>query len=98
MSDFLTNLAARTLQTAAVVQPRLAARFETIPPVDHSPMMDDPFGREVEAATEPPAPPSPALPTSQTALESGAGSEINSDRSNKFATNLRPLPAARSAR
>ena len=51
MSDFLTNLAARTLQAAPVVRPRLAARFEA-PLAGSRWLSGDLFGAEAEVPFE----------------------------------------------
>lgn len=70
MSDFLTNLAARTLHAAPVVRPRLAARFES-PSAGGRLFSDDSFGGEAETLLESTAPPpSPATAVSVARSES----------------------------
>ncbi len=56
MSDFLTNLAARTLQAVPIARPRLAARFESLR-VDEHFSHDDSFGGELEVPIESIIPP-----------------------------------------
>lgn len=56
MSDFLTNLAARTLQAVPIVRPRLAARFES-PRVDDRFFQDDSLGGDVDVPFDSPIPP-----------------------------------------
>jgi hypothetical protein len=87
MNDFLTNLAARALHTAPVVQPRLASRFEP-PPAGERFFQDDSFAGEAESFSESATP--AAAPT--TVADSALQMRTRAKRGDLDAAHVKPLP------